>query len=92
MAMRALTVWFKCLVLFWHKKESNVALLKIEAYIVEDDEDAALTVVVVFVPLDVWDHAGHVHGAEEPGRVPHLQAHVLRRLQDVGQPAHFHCK
>ena len=49
-----------------------------------------LTVVIVFVPLDIGDHAGHVHGAEEAGRVAHGQAHVLRRLQDVGEAAHFY--
>ena len=49
-----------------------------------------LTVVIVFVPLDIGDHAGHVHCAEEARRVAHGQAHVLRRLQDVGEAAHFY--
>ena len=49
-----------------------------------------LTVIVMFVPLDIGDHAGHVHRAQEARRVAHGQAHVLRGLQDVGEAAHFH--
>ena len=53
---------------------------------------SSLTVIIVFVPLDIGDHAGHIHGAEEARRVPHRQAHVLRGLQDVGEAAHFYCR
>lgn len=49
-----------------------------------------LTVIVMFVPLDIGDHAGHVHRAQEARRVAHGQAHVLRGLQDVGEAAHFY--
>ena len=44
----------------------------------------------MFVPLDIGDHAGHVHGAEEARRVTHHQAHVLWGLQDVGEAAYFY--
>ena len=44
----------------------------------------------MFVPLDIGDHAGHVHCAEEARRVAHHQAHVLRGLQDVGEAAYFY--
>ena len=49
-----------------------------------------LTVVIMFVPLDIGDHAGHVHCAEEARRVAHHQAHVLWGLQNVGEAAYFY--
>ena len=49
-----------------------------------------LTVIIMFVPLYIGDHAGHVHCAQEVRPVPHLQGHVLRGLQDVGEAAHFY--
>ena len=49
------------------------------------------TVVTVFVPLDIRDHAGHVDGAEEGGGVSHTEGEVLGRLQDRRQAAHLHC-
>ena len=47
------------------------------------------TIIVLFVPLNVGDHARHVHRAEELGRLPHLEAHVLWRLKYIGQAAHL---
>ena len=44
----------------------------------------------MFVPLDVGDHAGHVHCAQEVRPVPRRQSHVLWGLQDVGEAAHFY--
>ena len=52
-------------------------------------QDRILTVAVMFVPLYIGDHAGHVHGAEELGGVTHLQSHVVRRRQDGGQTTNF---
>ena len=49
-----------------------------------------LTIGIMFVPLHVGDHAGHVHGAEELGGVPHLQRHVLRGGEDGWQTTNFH--
>ena len=59
---------------FWNSNQSGISKFQIPI---------ALTIITLFVPLNIGDHAGHVHRAVELGRLAHLQCHVLRGLKYI---------